>query len=303
MITKPEDIPKAMLEECSNNMGEPSPVNRAMLMSDDYTDSPLVEYTCISPNCNSPRDHEIDTITIHCMGGQASVETCGWLFSDPDRCASSNYGVGPDGRIALYVHESDRSWCTSSYANDRRAVTIEVASDDFHPYAVTQKAYESTIKLVADICKRNGIKKLLWKADPSLKGQIKLQNMTAHRWYDNKACPGDYLYTRFFDIAERVNKILEDDVDMTKQEVEKLIVETVKELTPAIVKKTVEQMDKERAERPAATWAQPAIDYVTKEGIMKDVSEGGKPEIERPYDYLTRQELAQTFYNQKEEKA
>ena len=84
MITL-EDIPKAMLEECSNNMGEPSPVNRAMLMSDDYTDSPLVEYTCLSPNCNSPRDHEIDTITIHCMGGQASVETCGWLFSSSRR--------------------------------------------------------------------------------------------------------------------------------------------------------------------------------------------------------------------------
>lgn len=173
-----------------------------------YTNSPLVNYTRLSPNHSGQRTHAIDTITIHCVVGQCSVETLGSIFAPTSREASSNYGVGYDGRIGMYVEEKNRSWCTSSNANDQRAITIEVASDTYHPYAVTDKAYNATIKLVADICKRNGIKKLIWKADKSLIGQPDKQNMTAHRWFANKACPGDYLYNRFGDIANKVNAIL-----------------------------------------------------------------------------------------------
>jgi hypothetical protein len=121
---------------------------------------------------------------------------------------SSNYVVGKDGSIGLSVEEKDRSWCSSSPSNDHRAITIEVASDTTHPYAVTDKAYEALIKLVADICKRNGIKKLLWKGDKSLIGQVDKQNMTVHRWFANKACPGEYLYSRHGEIADRVNALL-----------------------------------------------------------------------------------------------
>ena len=109
----------------------------------------------------------------------------------------------------MYCEEKNRSWCTSSSSNDNRAITIEVASDTSGPYAVRNVVYESLIKLVADICKRNGIKKLLWKADRSLIGQVDKQNMTVHRWFANKSCPGDYLYNRHSDIANRVNRILE----------------------------------------------------------------------------------------------
>lgn len=172
-----------------------------------YTNSSLVDYTRISPNRTSGRDC-IDTITIHCVVGQCSVETLGSIFAQPSKRASSNYGVGYDGRIGMYVEEKDRSWCTSSSANDRRAITIEVASDTYAPYAVRDAAYKSTIRLVADICKRNNIKELKWRADKSLVGQVKLQNMTAHRWFANKGCPGDYLYDRFGEIASEVNKIL-----------------------------------------------------------------------------------------------
>lgn len=172
------------------------------------SNSPLVNYTRISPNRTSPRNHAIDTITIHCVVGQLSVETLGNVFAPTSRQASSNYGVGPDGRIGMYVEEKDRSWCTSSASNDNRAVTIEVASNTSHPYAVTDAAYEGLIRLVADICKRNGIKKLLWKGNKSLIGQVSLQNMTVHRWFANKSCPGDYLYNRHSDIANRVNAIL-----------------------------------------------------------------------------------------------
>ena len=173
------------------------------------SNSNLVEYTKISPNRSSPRNHKIDTITIHCMAGQLSVETCGNVFASSKAQASSNYGVGKDGRIAMYVEEKDRSWCSSNSQNDNRAVTIEVASDSFHPYAVSEAAYNSTIKLVADICKRNGIKKLIWSTDKFTRiNHAKGANMTVHRDFANKACPGDYLYNRMGDIAKKVNIIL-----------------------------------------------------------------------------------------------
>ena len=174
-----------------------------------YSNSPLVNYTRLSPNHSGKRNHVIDTITIHCVVGQCSVETLGNIFADSSREASSNYGVGYDGRIGLYVEERNRSWCSSSSENDNRAITIEVASDTYDPYRVNDKAYEATIKLVADICKRNGIKKLVWSTNKSDRMNHKNGcNMTVHRDYANKSCPGDYLYNRMGDIATKVNKLL-----------------------------------------------------------------------------------------------
>ena len=172
------------------------------------SNSPLVNYTKISPNKSSPRNHKIDTVTIHCVVGQCSVETLGNVFAPTSRQASSNYGIGYDGRIGMYVEEEDRSWCSSNAANDNRAITIEVASDTKEPYAVNAKAYAALIDLLVDICKRNGIKELKWKADKSLIGQPDKQNMTVHRWFANKSCPGTYLYERHAQIASEVNKRL-----------------------------------------------------------------------------------------------
>lgn len=173
-----------------------------------FTNSPLVNYTKISPNRNTGRNHAIDTISIHCVVGQCSVEALGSLFAQKSRQASANYGIGSDGRIGMYCEEKDRSWCTSSASNDNRAVTIEVASDTKEPYAVNEKAYAALIDLVTDICKRNGIKELKWKGDKSLIGQVDKQNMTVHRWFSNKSCPGTYLYERHGAIAAEVNKRL-----------------------------------------------------------------------------------------------
>lgn len=170
------------------------------------SNSSLISYTKISPNKTSPRNHKIDTITIHCMAGNLSVETCGNVFAPTTRKASSNYGIGSDGRIALYVDEKDRSWCTGNKANDHRAITIEVANDGGAPdWHVSDKALESLIDLCADICKRNGIKELKWKGNKSLIGQTDKQNMTVHRWFQNKACPGNYLYSLHGQIAKEVN--------------------------------------------------------------------------------------------------
>lgn len=170
-----------------------------------FTNSPLVSYTRISPNRTVNRNHVIDTITIHCVVGQCSVEVLGAVFAPVGRQASSNYGIGYDGKIAMYCEEKDRSWCTSSGANDHRAITIEVASDTTPPYRVNAKAYAALIDLCADICRRNGIKELKWKADKNLIGQVDKQNMTVHRWFDNRACPGEYLYNLHSQIAAEVN--------------------------------------------------------------------------------------------------
>lgn len=172
------------------------------------SNSPLVSHTNISPNRTSPRNHVIDTITIHCAVGQISVEALGKIFETTSRGASSNYGVGYDGRIGMYVEEKDRSWCSSSRDNDHRAITIEVACDPSEPYAVNDTAYNALIQLVADICKRNNIKKLLWKNDKSLIGQVDQQNMTVHRWFANTQCPATFLMDHHADIADQVNKIL-----------------------------------------------------------------------------------------------
>lgn len=179
------------------------------------SNSSLVTYTRISPNKNSPRNHKIDTVTIHCVVGQWTAKQICDFFDDPNIEASCNYGVGYDGSIGLCVDEADRSWCSSSSSNDNRAITIEVASETTHPYEVTDKALKALINLLADICKRNGIKKLLWKGDKSLIGQVDKQNMTVHRWFAEKSCPGDYLYSKHSYIANEVNKKLDVKVETT----------------------------------------------------------------------------------------
>lgn len=173
--------------------------------------SKLVDYVKISPNKTSPRNHKIDTITIHCMAGNLSIETCANVFASSSRQASSNYGVGTDGRIGCYVDENDRSWCSSNRANDMRAITIEVANDGGANtgWHVSGVAMNSLIKLVADVCKRNNIKKLVWS--DSKDDRINHRNgcnMTVHRDFANKACPGDYLMSKMKYIADKVNKLL-----------------------------------------------------------------------------------------------
>lgn len=173
-----------------------------------YTNSKLVAYTKLSPNHSGLRTHSIDRISPHCVVGQCSVETLGNIFADRNREASSNYGIGSDGRVGMYVEEKNRSWCTSSNSNDQRAITIECASDTTEPYAMNNAVYESLVKLCTDICKRNGKTKLLWFADKNktLNYVPKPDEMvlTVHRWFANKSCPGDWLYARLGDLAKKV---------------------------------------------------------------------------------------------------
>ena len=184
-----------------------------------YTNSPLVDYTNLSPNHSGLRTHSIDRITPHCVVGQLSAESICGCFTSTSRQASCNYGIGKDGRVSLCVEEKNRSWCSSSAANDQRAITIECASDLTHPYAMNSAVYTSLIELCTDICKRNGKAKLLWLGDknktlnyaPAADEMV----LTVHRWYANKACPGDWLYSRLSDLAAKVTAALGTPVAST----------------------------------------------------------------------------------------
>lgn len=174
--------------------------------------SSLVDYVQLSPNNSGKRILEIDRITPHCVVGQCSVESLGNLFSKTSRQGSSNYGIGVDGRVGMYVEEQNRSWCSSSNANDQRAVTIECASDTQHPYEMKPAVYNKLQLLCIDICKRHNKKKLLWFPErlEALSYSPKEDEMllTIHRWFANRECPGEWLFSRLGELAENVTKSL-----------------------------------------------------------------------------------------------
>lgn len=177
-----------------------------------YTNSSMVAYTKLSPNHSGQRTHSIDRITPHCVVGQCTAEGLGDWFAKSSTQASSNYGIDRDGRVGMYVEEKNRSWCSSSNANDQRAITIECASDTIEPYAFKDVVYQTLIKLCVDICRRNGKKKLLWLGDkdktlnynPASDEMV----LTVHRWFANKSCPGNWMYARMGDLAGKVTAAL-----------------------------------------------------------------------------------------------
>lgn len=191
------------------------------------SNSSLVAYTRISPNKTVNRKNAIDRISPHCVVGQVTAESLGNWFAQTAAEASSNYGIDKNGRVGMYVEEKDRSWCTSSAANDHRAITIECASDTTHPYAFKDVVYKKLIELCVDICKRNGKTKLLWIADKNRALNYNLASdemlITVHRWFATKACPGDWLYERLGDLAAKVTSQLTPTKEPAKEEEEPVV--------------------------------------------------------------------------------
>lgn len=185
-----------------------------------YTNSSMVVYTKLSPNHSGQRTHSIDRISPHCVVGQCTAEGLGDWFARSSTQASSNYGIDKSGRVGMYVEEKNRSWCTSSNANDQRAITIECASNTKEPYTMYNVVYQTLIKLCVDICKRYGKKKLLWLGDkdktlaytPASDEMI----ITVHRWFANKSCPGEWLYSRLGDLASKVTAELGGTTTVTE---------------------------------------------------------------------------------------
>lgn len=206
-----------------------------------FTNSKLAKHRKLSPNHSGKRTKSISRISPHCVVGQLSYGTIGSIFASKSRPASCNYGIDKNGEVILIVEEKNRSWCTSSNDNDQRAVTIEIASDTKHPYAMNKKAYEKFIELCVDICKRNGKTKLLWfgNKDKTLNYKPKVDEMvlTVHRWFANKSCPGDWLYSRLDDVAKEVTERLGTKTTTAKEETAKK--ETFKSYKVKITAKTL----------------------------------------------------------------
>lgn len=240
------------------------------------SNSKLVCYTRWSPNCTKPRNAKIRGISIHTMAANGSVEGCGETFQN--RAASAHYGIGSDGRIGQYVDEANRAWCCS-HAVDHSVVTIEVASLDIYqePYRCSQAAWNSLINLCVDICKRNGIKKLLWVEGksycPAKTKRWDICNMVPHRYTSSKSCPGNYLFNRYGEIARQVNERLgavakkEDELDMTKQEF-------LNSLTEAEAYQLLAKANAHVAKLECQTWSQPVWQKATNSGLV----DGSRPE-------------------------
>ena len=185
------------------------------------SNSSLISYSRLSPNCDHPRNHAIDKITIHHMAGNLSVERCGALFADSNREASANYGIGSDGRVGLYVDEGDRAWASASPSNDNRAVNIEVANcATGGDWPVSSAAYNALINLCVDICRRNGIRALNYTGDAS-------GNLTEHRMFMATACPGPYLHERMGRIAAEVNSRLNESAAPVEKSMDELAQEVI----------------------------------------------------------------------------
>lgn len=165
------------------------------------SNSSLATYVAISPN-SSVRVKKIRKITVHHMAAKLSVETCGAVFATSSRQASSNYGIGFDGRVGLYVDESRQAWTSSSYSNDQEAVTIEVSNSSLGgDWPVSDVCWNRLVELCVDICKRNDIKELIWTGDSN-------GTLTCHYMFAPTACPGGYLNEHMAKLANEVNSRL-----------------------------------------------------------------------------------------------
>ena len=258
------------------------------------SNSPLVSYTKLSPNHSGQRTRKIDRITPHCVVGQCSVERLGDVFLPASREASCNYGIGADGRVGMYVEEKNRSWCSSSNANDQRAVTIECASDGAEPYAFRDVVYQSLITLCVDICKRNGKTKLLWLEDkdktlaytPAPDEMV----LTVHRWFANKSCPGNWMYARMGDLAEKVTAQLsagmdEEDDDMDQNKFNEMF------------KVAMTAHQKELQDNDCGEWSREAREWAIRVGLFagNGTTADGQPNYMWASP-LTREQAAQLFY-------
>lgn len=210
--------------------------------------SPLCTYVRLSPNCTTHRNHAVDRLTPHVFVGHVTVEqglaARRFVNYDGKNGSSCNYLIDDYGATGGGVDERDRSWCTSSRENDHRAITVEIASDPKHPYAITQAAYNALLDLFEDCCRRYGKTKLLWlgskEATLAYKQASDEMVLTAHRWFAKKACPGDWLYSRYGEIAKEVTRRLavpattntttKEEINMDKDELKALIKECVKEV-------------------------------------------------------------------------
>ena len=148
------------------------------------------------------KGYKVCKITPHHMAGVLSAEQCGRIFQAKGRQASSNYGIGNDGKITCYVGEENRAWTSSNSVNDCQAITIEVSnSSTGGEWPVSAAAWDSLVNLCVDICKRYNFRLIY---DGTKNGSL-----TRHNMFANTSCPGKYLQDRFPQLVKEVNEKLD----------------------------------------------------------------------------------------------
>lgn len=170
------------------------------------------KYIAHSNNYSTGRSgRKIEKVTIHHMAGVLSAKQCGSIFKDGNRQASSNYGIGKDGEIALFVDEANTSYADANWDSNCKSVTIECSNNKTGgDWTVSNTVLNSLINLIADIFERNGIKKA-----------IKGETITWHSMYSATTCPGNYLRSKMDYIAEKVNEKLNNATDTSDKKEEK----------------------------------------------------------------------------------
>ena len=178
------------------------------------SNSNLIEatYKAHSNNYSIGRSgRKIEKVTIHHMAGVLTAKQCGSIFQNGNRQASSSYGIGKDGEIALFVDEANTSYADANWDSNCKSVTIECSNNKTGgDWTVSDTVLNSLINLIADIFKRNGIEKA-----------VKGETITWHSMYSATTCPGNYLRSKMDYIAEKVNEKLNNNTDTSDKKEEK----------------------------------------------------------------------------------
>ena len=160
---------------------------------------------CVLSPCKTIGRWEVTRLTPHHTAMIGDAWEIASVFKPASRQASCNYAIGVDGSIVCVVDEDNRSWCSSSYDNDMRAITFELSDCDYD-WNISDATLESYINLCVDIIQRY----------PSLGGSYRWTgdlsgNVTVHRWFAATACPGDPLFNMQHELMQEINRRLEDD--------------------------------------------------------------------------------------------
>lgn len=175
----------------------------------------------------------IEMIAIHHMAGILTAEQCGKIFQNANRKASSHYGIGKDGKIALYVDEANTAYTNSNWDSNCKSVTIETSNCKLGgDYPVSEVVLNKLIELVADIAKRNNLGKL-----------VKGKNVVWHRMYAATSCPGDYLLSKMDYIIEKANEITRYDYNAIQDIVNQKLIGSNSSSKPSL--KSVEEIANE----------------------------------------------------------
>lgn len=167
-------------------------------LTDSYVPADENNYT------DGRRGYDICKITPHHMAGVLTGEQCAELFQNPNRQASANYCIGVDGDIVCSVEEENRAWTSANRANDCQAITIEVSNCEYgEPWDISDESWNSLVNLCVDICRRYDFR-LDYDGTPE-------GSLTRHDMFVATNCPGETLGSRFDELEQTVNAILDGD--------------------------------------------------------------------------------------------